>query len=464
MKTGLKLKVPNAYVLLIAITAIATILTHIIPAGKYERVVNNAGLYTVDPATFHYIPQSPLSLMDFFIAIPTGLVDSAEIIFLILLLGGAFQVIHETKALNNVLGITAKRLGKHGIIVIPVMMLIFSLGGAMYGMAEEVIAFIPILIMLCTALGYDSLVGTAVVLAGSTIGFTTAFINPFTLGVAQKLAELPLLSGMQFRIVSYSCMLVLTIVWVMIYAKKIKNNPSASPTYTIDLTRDDKLELSHEFHMTWGQKGIVVALLASIGVIIWGVMAFNWYFNEISGVFFGLSLIVAALHKMKLNDYGHNFSQGMKDIASGALLVGFSRAILVVLNAGFITDTILYSIAGCIAHLPSSIVALGMYVFQCLLNFIIPSGSAQAMISMPIMSPLADLVGVTRQTAVLAFQYGDGISNILTPTSGLLMAGLAMAKIPWGIWVKWILPLLLLQYLLGGIFITIAHFIQLGPF
>ena len=267
---------------------------------------------------------------------------------------------------------------------------------------------------------------------------------------------------MSFRIVMYVCMVIMTTIVVMLYATKVKKNPQLSPMYEFDQTREDVADLDSLPAFGGREKVILLVFLASIILLIYGVIKKGWYMDEIAALFFGMSMIVAFIGKLGFNGYANALAKGMADIAGGALVVGFARGILIVMNDANILHTILHGAAGLLQGLPAMVSAVGMYIFQCLLNFIVPSGSGQAAVSMPIMAPLADLVGVTRQTACIAFQLGDGISNIFTPTSGYFMAGLALAKVPWSKWAKWILPLIGLQYLLGMIFVIVAQVIQLG--
>lgn len=331
-------------------------------------------------------------------------------------------------------------------------------------MAEETLPFIPIMVTLAIALGFDSLTGIGMVLAGAGAGFAGAFMNPFTVGVAQGIAELPLFSGMGLRIVGYVLMVSLVIVFLYRYAGKVKKDPRLSPMYEVDINRDDVLDLDSLKELTNSRKLVLITVAATIGLLIFGVIKYGWYIQEISALFMGMAIVAALVGKLGFNGFAENLVKGFANLAGGALVVGFARAILVVLTKGQILDTILYSSSNVLLQLPSAVSALGMYAFQCLLNFIVPSGSGQAAVSIPILAPLSDLVGVTRQTAVLAYQFGDGISNIFTPTSGYFMAGLALAKIPWQKWAKWILPLILLEYLLAGILVLAAHLINYGPF
>lgn len=269
---------------------------------------------------------------------------------------------------------------------------------------------------------------------------------------------------MPFRIVMYVVMTGLAIVMVMRYAKKVKQDPTLSPMYETDSMRKDVMKLEDLEELTTTRKVVLLVFLATIVLLILGVVQWGWYMNEIAALFLGMSFVVAIVSRMGFNNYANALSDGMTDIASGALVVGFARGILVVMIDGNILHTILYAAANFLGQFPSAISAAGMYVFQCLLNVLVPSGSGQAAISIPIMAPLGDLVGVTRQTAVIAFQLGDGLSNIITPTSGYFMAGLALAKIPWEKWAKWFIKIVAVLYLVGLIFVLIAQFMKLGPF
>ncbi len=459
-----KRRIPHVYVILLAVVAICAILTYIVPAGQYGMMEAASGREVVDPNSFEWVENTPVGLMGYFKAVPDGLVETASIIFFIFIVGGAFAVVNATGAIEAGIGeITRKMQGKERAII-PVIVIVFSLGGAVFGMAEETLPFIPIMVTLAIALGFDSLTGIGMVLAGAGAGFAGAFMNPFTIGVAQGIAELPLFSGMGFRFIGYVVMVSLVIAFLYRYAGKVKHNPELSPMYEFDKTREDKLDLSDIEEFTPQKKRVLIVVLLTIALLIFGVIQYGWYIQELAALFLGMGIVTALVGGLGFNGFAEELIEGMANIAGGAMVVGFARAILVVLEAGNILDTILYVSSNFLTTLPSSVSALGMYVFQCLLNFIVPSGSGQAAVSMPILAPLSDLVGVTRQTAVLAYQYGDGISNIFTPTSGYFMAGLALAKIPWDKWAKWFAPLLLVEYAFGAIFVFIAHMIQLGPF
>lgn len=458
-----KLAVPHVYILLIGLILICGLLSYIIPAGQYDMTMVGTR-EVVDAATYHMVDATPVTLMQFLSAVPRGMTESAQIIFFIFIIGGAFGVLQETRAIEAGIGRLLSILKGKTWVIIPIIIILFSLGGAVFGMSEETIPFIPIFVSLCIAMGYDSITGAAIVLCGSSAGFAGAFMNPFTMQVAQGIAELPLMSQMGFRIVIYFVMVSVTSVFILRYASKIKKDPKRSCMYEFDRSREDMIDLDRLQVFGIKEKAILLVFVGSIALLIYGVVQWGWYMDEISAVFLGMSMIVAMIAKMTPNEYAAVLGKGMAEIAGGALVVGFARGVLVILTDGNILHTILHAASVLLGSLPSMVSAVGMYIFQCLLNFMVPSGSGQAAVSIPIMAPLGDLVGVTRQTACIAFQLGDGISNIFTPTSGYFMAALALAKIPWAKWAKWILPLIGLQYGIGVIFVIIAQVMQLGPF
>lgn len=462
-----KSKIPHVYVLLLMIIFLCSLLTYIIPAGDYDMMKMKTGgieREVVDPKTFHYIDETPVTVMKFLTSVPRGMQETAQIIFFIFIVGGSFAVVQATGAIEAGLGMLAKKAKGKELVVIPIVMIAFSLGGAIIGMAEETLPFIPIFVALFVAMGYDAITGVAVVFCGAGAGFAGAFMNPFTVGVSQGIAGLPLFSGMGFRLFIYVAMVTIAVAFVMRYACKIKKTPQLSSMYDIDISREDKLDLENLHAFGGREKAILLVFAASIVLLIFGVVKWAWFMNEISALFFGMSMVCALIGKLGFNNYAIELGKGMRDVASGALVVGFARGILVVLQDGNILDTILNSAATALSNVHSTVSAAGEYVFQCLLNFLVPSGSGQAAVSVPILAPLGDLVGVSRQTTCIAFQIGDGISNIFTPTSGYFMAGLALAKISWDKWAKWILPMIGLQYLAGLIFVIVASIINLGPF
>lgn len=459
MKKKKKIKMPHVYVLLIGIVFICAILSYIIPAGAYDMITLENGKEILDPNTYHRIEQTPVSLMQFLSAIPRGMQNSASIIFLIFIVGGSFNVLTETGAVESGLGKLAKAASKKEILLIPVVMIAFSLGSAFIGMAEELILFVPIMVGLAKALGFDSITGMVMVMSATSAGFAGAITNPFTVCVAQDIAGVPLFSGSKFRMVVFAVMVGIAIIYTMRYALKVKKNPQISSMYEQDRLEADNSAMDQLKEFGIKQKMILLVFIASLVLLVVGVTQWGWYLDEISALFLGMGIVVAAVEGMGFNNYAKALGKGMADIAAGALVVGFASAVMVTLTDGNIMHTILHAVAGAMEGLPAAVSAACMFLFQTCLNFLIPSGSGQAAVSIPIMAPLGDMVGVSRQAVVLAYQMGDGLSNIIIPTGGIMMAALSLAKIPYEKWARWILPVFLLQVLAGVIIMVVASVI-----
>ena len=459
MKEKKKIKMPHVYVLLIGIVFICAILSYIIPAGAYDMITLENGKEILDPNTYHRIEQTPVSLMQFLSAIPRGMQNSASIIFLIFIVGGSFNVLTETGAVESGLGKLAKAASKKEILLIPVVMIAFSLGSAFIGMAEELILFVPIMVGLAKALGFDSITGMVMVMSATSAGFAGAITNPFTVCVAQDIAGVPLFSGSKFRMVVFAVMVGIAIIYTMRSALKVKKNPQISSMYEQDRLEADNSAMDQLKEFGIKQKMILLVFIASLVLLVVGVTQWGWYLDEISALFLGMGIVVAAVEGMGFNNYAKALGKGMADIAAGALVVGFASAVMVTLTDGNIMHTILHAVAGAMEGLPAAVSAACMFLFQTCLNFLIPSGSGQAAVSIPIMAPLGDMVGVSRQAVVLAYQMGDGLSNIIIPTGGIMMAALSLAKIPYEKWARWILPVFLLQVLAGVIIMVVASVI-----
>ncbi|MFC3041675.1 YfcC family protein [Virgibacillus xinjiangensis] len=452
-----KFEFPHVFVILFSFIIVVAITTYFIPAGEYEREVSETGTETVIDGTYSTVEKTPVGFFDIFQSVHAGMVNSSAIIFFIFIVGGAFGILNATNALNRAFGSLSRKLSGKEMLIIPITMTAFALGGATFGMAEETIPFILVMVPVAMMVGFDSIVGLAMVLVGVYAGFIAAFMNPFTIGVAQGISGLPTFSGMGVRAVFFVIFLAASIIYVMLYARKIKKDPSKSIVFKEDAKRNDKINLDDQPAMTKRHVLIIIVLILTVIGLALGVTLQGWYMQEIAGLFLLMGIIVGFIAKMRVNEIAQSFLKGCEELVVGALVVGFAYGILVILQDTNTIDTLLYGISSMVSGLPSSLAALGMLFTQGLLNFIVPSGSGQAALSMPIMAPLGDLLGVDRQTAVLAYQFGDGISNILTPTAGVLMASLAVAKISWVKWVKWVWPLILIWYLLAAIFVTVAH-------
>ncbi|QOX64745.1 putative basic amino acid antiporter YfcC [Anoxybacterium hadale] len=461
-KSKFKVKMPHTFVLLFVLAIIAGLLTYVIPAGSYDRVEVNDRML-VDAATYHTVDPAPATLFQVLKAFPKGLEQAAAIVFFIFIVGGAFFVVQKSGAIDAGIAAAVRKTSGKGILIIPLLSIVFAFGGGIYGMAEECLPFIPALVILCISLGYDSMTGAAIALVATCAGFTGAFLNPFTIGVAQGIAELPLFSGLTYRIIVFAVMVLITITYIILYCLRIKKNPEKSLMYEIDRKRDLKVDLSNT-EFTGTHKLILVVVLCTFGLLVFGVLKYGWYIQEISGLFFGMAIVVGIISRRGLNQLAEDFLEGCAMLAYGALVVGLARGILVIFTDSNVIDTIIYGMATAIQGLPTVITSLGIYISQIIISAIVPSGSGMAALTMPVLTPLADIVGVTRQTTVLAYQFADGFTNVLTPLSGYFMAGLALAGIPYQKWIKWILPLAMIWWIAGGIFVVIADAIHYGPF
>lgn len=464
--TKKKSRVPHTYVILFTVIIIMAILTYIIPAGEYDRMQDpSTGRTVVDPDSFHGVEQNPATPFDLVQAVPKGMNAAAGIIFFIFIIGGAFQIIAATGAIEAGISRVAVKLEGKDILMIPIFTIVFSIFGGTIGMAEETIVFVPIGIALARALGYDALVGTAMVTLGAASGFTSGFMNPFTVGVAQGISELPLFSGIGFRFVILGVMLILVNIYLLRYAKKVKNDPEKSIVRELEIEESDhKIDLSNLPELTSRHIGILLLFAAGLGVIIYGVFELGWYITEIATVFLAMGIVGGFVGNLGPSKVAQEFVVGARGIVFGALVVGIARGILVVMTDGFIIDSIIHGLATGINALPTAIAVLGMYIVQVVINFFIPSGSGQAAATMPIMAPLADVLNINRQVAVTAFQFGDGITNSIIPTSAALMGVLSVAKIPYEKWFKFVYPVMLIWISMGAVFLLIAHFIDYGPF
>lgn len=459
-------KVPHTYVILFLVILTMAILTYIIPAGSYERVQDpNTGRTVVDPSSFHGIDQNPTGFFDLWQSIPKGMNAASGIIFFIFLVGGSFEIISGTGAIEAGISRIAVKVQGKDKIIIPIFVIIFSIFGGTIGMAEEAIVFVPIGIALARALGYDAIVGTAMVTLGAASGFTSGFMNPFTVGVAQGIAEVPLFSGMWYRLIILGVMVIVTSAYILRYAAKVKADPSKSYVRELELEEQHSvIDLKNLPEFKTNHMLVLGVLAIGLGVIVYGVFEYEWYITEIASTFLAIGVIGGLVGKMGPSEISKQFVKGARGIVFGALVVGIARGILIVMQDGGIMDSIINGLAIAIQNLPKSISVLGMYATQVIINFFIPSGSGQAAATMPIMVPLSDVLEINRQVAVTAYQFGDGFTNSIIPTSAALMGVLSVAKIDYEKWVKWLWPLMTIWIGLGVVFLLIANMINYGPF
>ncbi|PAD38455.1 YfcC family protein [Terribacillus sp. 7520-G] len=450
----------NVYVMIFAFIVVAALLTYIIPGGAYDRVEQD-GRSVILPETFHYIDGENVGLLGIFNSIHTGMVNGANIIFFVLIVGGAFGIFTATGALDAFIYMLSRKMANKEKLLIPVLMLFFAAAGALMGMSDETIVYVAILAPMAIALGFDALTGFAIVVLGAGVGFTAAVMNPFTVGVAQGISELPTFSGIGFRIIIFVVLYAAAVLYVMRHAGKVKKNPELGVYGKFGGKADTAALQSHK--MTARHKLVLSAFLINYIVLIIGVLKYGWYITEIAGLFLLFGVLMGILGGISFSGIADNFILGAKDLLGGALIIGFAQAILVIFNTSGMMDTLLHYASDALGAIPGSLSAVGMLFLQMGINFFVPSGSGQAALTMPLMAPLSDMIGVTRQTAVLAYQFGDGISNTILPT-GNIIALLAIAGIGYGKWVKWFLPFFLIQIGIAIIALIIAQLIQYGPF
>ena len=435
--------------------------TYLVPGGAYEKIVNEAGKTVVVDGSFKYVESKPQGVFDVLQAPIQGIIEGAEIIAFLFIVGGAFNIITKTKAIDfGIMRIVNVFKGKE-IFIIPIIFFMFSLGGAVFGMTEEAIPFIAMMIPLTLVLGYDSIVAVAITYLACNTGFAAAMLNPFNVGIAQSIAEIPMYSGIEYRTLIWLVSTLVAIGFIMIYANKIKKNPKLSPVYESDQkkrqnltdfeSQDDQFLLSHKI--------ILLLIALCMGTIVWGVLAKGFWIPQIAAVFLVTGLLAGIVGKLSLDEIADAFILGAKDMIGAAIMLGFARSIVILAENAGIIDTILFHLAQVLGSISGMLASYLMLPVQMFINFFISSGSGQAALTMPILAPLGDLIGISRQLTVLIFQLGDGFSNAMFPTSGILIACIGVAGIPYAKWLKWILPLQGILFALGIAFITIAQVI-----
>ncbi|MFD1065608.1 YfcC family protein [Oceanobacillus locisalsi] len=458
--------VPDAFIIIFGISVLAAIATYIIPAGMYER--EEVGDITqAVPGSFRFVDSSPASLMDLFLAIQQGMIESGNIIFLIFMIGGTVAILESTGAIDAGINTLIRKTRGNKTLLIAVVSAIFGIICTVGVASNAVIAFIPIGIGLARAMKLDAIAGVAIVYLGYYVGNTAGVLEPTILGIAQTIAELPLFSGLLLRLAVFIALLAVTIIYVCRYVNKISRDPSQSLMADNPFMDNPSAEVNGEHsNDTFTKKHIVIILIffSFIGIFLYGALNLGWSIDELSAIFIMMGVTVAIVDKITPNEFMRRFMNGARSITYGALVVGIARAVIVVMEDGRILDTIVHGALIPLESLPVILGAQALYLFNLLFNLLVTSGSGQASIVMPLMVPLVDMLDITRQTGVLALKLGDGITNIITPTSGVLMAVLAIGKVSWTKWVRFVFPLVLWWTAVGAVFMGIAVMINYGPF
>lgn len=449
-ETKRRFSVPHPLALLTGCVMIAALASYVLPAGQFDRAQDEATGRTVVVAhTYHSVERTPVNLFDAMVALPRGMADAADVIFLVFLIGGAFTVVDETGALRRGVTSLIRALGGRDLLVIPIISVVFAMGGVVENMQEEIIPLIPILLILTRGVGFTPTVAVAMSAGAAFVGSAFSPINPFQVQIAQKLAELPLGSGALFRIVMLMIALSVWIGMTMRYAHRTRVEPEVVSDSSAD-------GVNGSDWLIFGLVGVTFVILV-IGLLQWG-----WDFNQLSGAFFIMGIIVGGLAGLGVTGTAEAYVKGFRGMAYAALLIGFARAIFVVLEDGRIVDTIVQGMFSPLEGLPLLASSIGMIVAQTAIHVPVPSVSGQAVLTMPILVPLSDLLGLSRQVTVLAYQIGAGLCDFITPTNGALMAMLAAAGVRYEDWIRFSTPLYLMLVALGGVSIAIAIAIGLS--
>ncbi|HOX32316.1 MAG TPA: Na+/H+ antiporter NhaC family protein [Spirochaetales bacterium] len=452
---------PHAFAIIIVIVLLSAVLTWIVPAGQFDRVENEElGRELVVPGSYHAVDRSPVGPWGCVKSLYDGMVESADIIFFILIAYGYVFMLLKTGAIDSLVGAMLRRLGRNERLLIPAFMLLFGVAGSTFGMYEETYGLIPAFIAIAITLGYDGLVGGAIVFVGVATGFAAATLNPFTVGIAQGIAQVtPSGKFMAFRVAAWAAFMALSVGYTMWYAAKVKKDPEASYVKGVNFrgvegkSREEVMALS----FTGAHKLSLLGFVLVIAAVVVGVTGFGFYLSELSAIFIVAIAYTGIVNRMKFGRICDLFIEGASNAVFGALMVGLARAIQVVLTDANIIDTIVNSLANAIQGFHQFFAAAAMLVVQNIVNFFIPSGSGQAVVMMPIMAPLSDLLGLSREVAITAYQFGDGFSNMFWPTA--VATECAIMGISMDRWYKFITPLFLMMFALQAVFITIGVFI-----
>lgn len=448
------IRVPHTLVLLFGMMVLALVATWVLPQGRFETTKDAKGHELVVPGTYAPVAEPVLlTPIDLFTAVPRALAASADIVFFVLLVGGAISVLRATGMIDAALGRVLDLIGDKPNALIVIGMLLFALVSGAIGVAEEYIPFAAMLIALCLAMRMDAITAMGIMVGGYGIGYGVAALNPFTVLVAQNVAGLPPTSGAWYRWALFVPFVAIGIHHVWAYARRVQADPSKSLMLGVESIH----RAPTEFPKLSGRLLLVLAFaIATLVLMSWGIATQGWYLVELGALFVGLAILSGAVGGLGADGTAKRFVEGAAELAGTAVLIGFARSIALLLEDGQVLHTIVNAMAGPLSSLGAELAVVGMLLIQTLMNFFIPSGSGQAFVTMPLMAPLSDLLGISRQTAVLAFQMGDGFSNMIVPTNIVLMSILGIAGIPYDRWFRFVWPLMLKLTIAGAVALVVA--------
>ncbi|MDB4910684.1 MAG: hypothetical protein JWO39_1507 [Gemmatimonadetes bacterium] len=439
------MRLPHPLTLLVGCTVIAAALTHVLPAGKFDMRDDPAtGKKVAVAGSYHRVEAHPVTPFETVVAIPDGIIDAVSVIAFVFLVGGAFGVVDKTGALRDGIDWLVRRLGDRGIVAIPIVCLAFAAGGAFENMQEEIIAIVPALLMLTQRLGFDRLTVAEMSVGSAAIGSSFSPINPFQALIGQKVAGVPQFSAAGFRGVFLALALLLWIAGTMRHARRVRVAPVRA-----EIGSDSK-------PFVFRGRAVLVIVLATFAVFVWGVARLHWDFDQEAALFFAMGAVVGIVGGLGVTGTAEAFVEGFQSMAYAALLIGFARSISVVMEQGLIIDTVVNGLASALAGLPTALAAVGMMAAHAAIHVPVPSVSGQAVLTLPVFAPVADLLHMSRQVAVLAYQYGAGICELVTPTNGALMAILAASGVRYDEWIRGAGVMLALVTALGVVAVVVA--------
>ena len=466
MKKKKELKALNPMLFLVAIMLIVTVASYIVPVGSYARVMVD-GQEIVDPESYHSVERSPITPFNLLVSVTLGMQRGSAIIFFLLIIGAMFAILDGTGAINAGMTNIVRAMKGKEFLMIPVCMIVFGMGSAFCANFEEFLAFVPLVLACCLTMGFDSLTAVGIIFCAAAAGYGGAITNAFTTGIAQSIAGLPMFSGMGLRIAVFVVLLIVSIIYVTWHALRVKKNPQLSSTYEMDLVtaKNVALNVDNSVPLTTRQKIVLVIFVGGIAFTVYGIIVKGYYIDELAGIFLAIGIIGGLVGGLRPGEICEHFEKGCVNMLFPCLMVGLANSVIILLEQSNMMDSIIPLLASALNGLSPMLTAFGMFITTDLFNVLIPSGSGKAAIVMPIMVPLADMMDITRQTSVLAFQLGDAFTNVMAPTGGEILAALAMCGgVSFKKWMKYLLPLFIAWWIVAFIFLAIAVQTGYGPF
>lgn len=466
IKKKKELKALNPMLFLVAIMLIVTVASYIVPVGSYERIVVD-GQEMVDPASYHPVERSPITPFNLLISVTLGMQRGSAIIFFLLIIGAMFAILDGTGAINAGMTNVVRAMKGKELLMIPVCMIVFGMGSAFCANFEEFLAFVPLVLACCLTMGFDSLTAVGIIFCAAASGYGGAITNAFTTGIAQSIAGLPMFSGMGLRIAVFVTLLSVSIIYVTWHALRVKKNPQLSSTFDVDrlTAKNVALNVTESVPLTTRQKIVLAVFIGGIAFTVYGIIKKGYYIDELAGIFLAIGIIGGLIGGLRPGEICEHFEKGCVNMLFPCIMVGLANSVIILLEQSNMMDSIIHLLASALNGLSPMLTAFGMFVVTDLFNVLIPSGSGKAAIVMPIMVPLADMMDITRQTSVLAFQLGDAFTNVMAPTGGEILAALAMCGgVSFKKWMKYLLPLFICWWIIAFIFLAIAVYTGYGPF